>query len=65
MGKPLLETNEDFEKVLDSFLTASGGKANCLKSQIYGWTIHGVQLYTISKTLGFPCVDNWASFKYL
>jgi hypothetical protein len=54
-----------FQKVLDSFLSASGGQLNSAKCKIYGWNVLGHIKEHISRILGFPVITTWTHFKYL
>jgi hypothetical protein len=54
-----------FKRILDNFLTTSGGKINISKRRIYGWNIPGHQQDIISRIFGFPMIVNWKSFTYL
>jgi hypothetical protein len=54
-----------FKIFLDQFVNTYGGKVNNDKVHIYGWNISGLLLQNISIILGFPCLPNWSSFKYL
>jgi hypothetical protein len=54
-----------FQKVLSSFLAASGGKLNISKCRIYGWHVPGHLKDQISRIFGFPIITTWNYFKYL
>jgi hypothetical protein len=54
-----------FQKVLDSFLSASGGKLNSAKCRIFGWNVPGHIKDHIARIFGFPVITTWTYFKYL
>jgi hypothetical protein len=54
-----------FQKVLGSFLSASGGKLNSAKCRIYGWNVPGHIKDQIARIFGFPIITTWNYFKYL
>lgn len=54
-----------FQKVLDSFLLASGGKLNSAKCRIYGWNVPGHIKDHIARIFRFPIITTWNYFKYL
>jgi hypothetical protein len=54
-----------FQKVLNSFLAASGGKLNISKCRIYGWRVPGHLKDQITIIFGFPIITTWNYFKYL
>ena len=56
---------ERFNEVLSSFLKASDGKVNSIKSKVYGWNCPPRSLERIARVLGFECKLNWNSFNYL
>ena len=44
---------ERFNKVMSSFLKASDGKVNLIKSKVYGWNFPPETLARITRVLGF------------
>ena len=56
---------EIFNKVFSSFLKASDGKVNLIKSKVYGWNFPPKTLARITRVLGFEGKLNWNSFNYL
>ena len=56
---------ERFREVISTFLKASYGKMNSVKSKIYGWNCPARTMARIAKMLGYEGYANWNSFKYL
>jgi hypothetical protein len=54
-----------FKATMDDYTTASGGKVNELKSQIYGWNVPQHEMQTIARILNFTGTTTWHSFNYL
>jgi hypothetical protein len=52
-------------RVLDTFLTVSGGSLNKEKSQIYTWNVSAGTRAGITQIMGFAITQDWKSFKYL
>jgi hypothetical protein len=52
-------------RVLDTFLTVSGGSLNKEKSQIYTWNVSTGTKVGITQIMGFVITQDWKSFKYL
>jgi hypothetical protein len=65
LGAATIRTANRFQKVLISFLTASGGKLNTSKCRIYGWHVPGHIKEQIARIFGFPIITTWNYFKYL
>jgi len=65
LGSTTICTANRFQKILNSFLTASGGKLNISKCTIYGWHVPGHIKEKISRILGFPIITTWNYFKYM
>lgn len=54
-----------FKLILDQFLLVSRGAVNNTKCFLYTWNTNARSLVVIARTLQFPMVTNWRSFKYL
>eukprot|EP00253_Pinus_taeda_P010908 PITA_10908 len=54
-----------FKRILDAFLSASGGKLNNRKCRIYTWNVPPQIQQRISLILNIPVQRNWSSFPYL
>eukprot|EP00253_Pinus_taeda_P005844 PITA_05844 len=54
-----------FKRILDAFLSASGGKLNNRKCRIYTWNVPPQIQQRISLILDIPVQRNWGSFPYL
>jgi len=65
LGVATIRTASRFQKILSSFLIASGGKVNTLKCRIYGWHVPGHIKEQIARIFGFPIITTWNHFKYL
>jgi hypothetical protein len=65
LGSTTIRTANRFQKILSSFLTASGGKLNISKCRIYGWHVPGHIKEQIARIFGFPIITTWNYFKYL
>jgi hypothetical protein len=65
LGSTSIHIAIHFQKVLSSFLAASGGKLNISKCRIYGWHVPRHIKDQIARILGFPIITTWNYFKYL
>jgi hypothetical protein len=65
LGSTSICIAKHFQKVLSSFLAASGGKLNISKCRIYGWHVPGHLKEQIARIFGFPIITTWNYFKYL
>eukprot|EP00253_Pinus_taeda_P015965 PITA_15965 len=54
-----------FKKMIDSLLSASGGKLNNKKCKIYKWNVSLQIMQRISTILDIPTQRNWSYFMYL
>ena len=54
-----------FKKVLDAFLTSSGGRLNNMKCKIYTWNAPEQIQQRVSMILDIPIQRNWNYFSYL
>ena len=50
---------------MSTFLKATDGKINSIKSKVYGWNCPLGTLAKIARTLGFEGIATWNSFNYL
>lgn len=64
LGAAAIRTANRFQKVLSSFLTASGDKLNTSKCRIYAWHVPGHVKDQIARIFGFPIITTW-NYKYL
>ena len=65
LGGASVIITQRFKEAISIFLKASDGKANDVKTKIYGWNCPARTAATIARTLGYEATTKWNSFKYL
>jgi hypothetical protein len=65
LGSASIRIAMHFQKVISSFLAASGSKLNISKCRIYGWHVPGHLKDQIAIIFCFPIITTWNCFEYL